>query len=76
MPQISLYIDSTTLQKIVAAARAKNQSVSKWVAEQLRTKVDPVYPHGFDQLFGSIRDENFVEPSELKLSDDSDRVDF
>ena len=40
MPQISLYIDEATLKKIERAARKKRVSISKWVAEQLRARLD------------------------------------
>ena len=65
MPQISLYIDETTLKKVENAASSQHISISKWVAEQIRAKVDPTYPRGFEDLFGSIADETFVAPTPL-----------
>lgn len=65
MPQISLYIDQATLKKIGSAAKNQHVSISKWVAEQLRLKVDAVYPEHFDELFGSINDNTFLEAAEL-----------
>ena len=62
MPQISLYIDEDTLKKVVNAARRRNISISKWVAEQIRAKVEPVYPEGFEALFGSVTDGTFRRP--------------
>ena len=44
MPQISLYIDEPTLKKVENAAKRQNTSISKWVAEQIRARVEPVYP--------------------------------
>jgi len=73
MPQISLYIDEPTLKKAENAAKRRNVSLSKWVAEQIRAKVSPMYPAGFEALYGSIDDETFIEPSELSASADLPR---
>ncbi len=43
MPQISLYIDEPTLKKVENAALREHVSISKWVAEQIRARVDPVF---------------------------------
>ncbi|TVR93555.1 MAG: hypothetical protein EA428_01885 [Spirochaetaceae bacterium] len=73
MPQISLYIDAETLRKVENAASRRNISISKWVAEQIRTKVEPVYPEGFEALFGSIEDDSFQRPSQPVFDQDSPR---
>ena len=74
MPQISLYIDEPTLKKIENAAMRQHISISKWVAEQIRNRVEPVYPVNFENLFGSIDDETFIEPKEQGLSFDAERM--
>jgi hypothetical protein len=76
MPQISLYIDEKTLQKVESAAKRQHLSISKWVAEQIRAKVDPIYPVDFEGLFGSIEDDTFVAPSKLNFNQDADRLQF
>jgi hypothetical protein len=76
MPQISLYIDEKTLQKVERAAKRQHLSISKWVAEQIRAKVDPIYPVDFEDLFGSIQDDTFVAPSKLNFNQDADRLQF
>jgi len=63
MPQISLYIDEKTLKKVESAAMRQHVSISKWVAEQIRAKVEPVYPVDYEKLFGSISDDTFVRPT-------------
>ena len=73
MPQISLYIDEPTLRKVEYAAKAQQISISKWVADQIRSRGDAVYPTGFEQLFGSIDDDTFVEPQDISASADSQR---
>ena len=44
MPQISLYIDEKTLKKVENAAQRQHVSISKWVSEQIKTKIEPIYP--------------------------------
>ena len=73
MPQISLYIDEPTLRKIESAASRQHVSISKWVAEQIRSRVDPVYPPNFESLFGSISDDTFVRPEQITFESDSRR---
>jgi len=73
MPQISLYIDAETLRKVENAASRRNLSISEWVAEQIRTKVGPVYHEGFETLFGCVEDDSFERPSQLVFDQDSTR---
>jgi hypothetical protein len=76
MPQISLYIDEKTLKKVENAAQRQHVSISKWVAEQIKTKVEPTYPMDFESLFGSISDDTFMEPKEVALGFDLKREGF
>ncbi|MFW5712036.1 MAG: hypothetical protein ACOC2P_02280 [Spirochaetota bacterium] len=71
MPQISLYIDDETLEKVKTAASREQVSISKWVAERIRLEVAPEYPEGYERLFGSIDDETFTEPEEISPALDS-----
>jgi hypothetical protein len=73
MPQISLYIDEKTLKKVEHAARRQHVSISRWVADQIRAKVDPVYPVDYERLFGSISDDTFARPAEPSPALDSRR---
>ena len=76
MPQISLYIDEATLKKVESAASREHVSISKWVADQIRSKVDPVYPQGFESLFGSLSDEPLIRPVQTDSIKDSQREEF
>jgi hypothetical protein len=76
MPQISLYIDEKTLQKVESAAKRQHLSISKWVAEQIRAKVDPIYPVNYENLYGSIDDDTFTAPSKLNFDQDANRMPF
>ncbi|MDR1114231.1 MAG: toxin-antitoxin system, antitoxin component [Candidatus Margulisbacteria bacterium] len=74
MPQISLYIDSDTLNKITKSARQDKLSVSKWVGANLQRIVAETYPPGFFDLFGSIKDSSLLEPPEIPVHYDIPRV--
>jgi hypothetical protein len=76
MPQISLYIDEATLKKVESAASRQHVSISRWVADQIRSKVEPVYPKEFETLFGSLSDDSFVRPEQIDFAHDSQREEF
>ncbi|MBU4316997.1 MAG: hypothetical protein KKF30_06965 [Proteobacteria bacterium] len=76
MPQISLYIDEKTLKKIESAAKQQQVSISRWVADQIKSKIDPVYPVNFETLFGSIQDDTFVRPKTPAFENDTKRSAF
>jgi hypothetical protein len=73
MPQISLYIDKKTMQKVEKAAKAEKLSISKWVGKQLKKSLKTSYPTDFESLFGSITDESFVEPEKILAEADAKR---
>jgi hypothetical protein len=70
MPQISLYVDETTLKKVEYAAARQHKSLSKWVIDQIKPKIDPIYPTDFEKLFGSINDSTFTRSEELSFNND------
>ncbi|GAB1482764.1 hypothetical protein MASR2M78_15800 [Treponema sp.] len=76
MPQISLYIDERTLKKIESAAIRQNLSISKWVAEQIKARIEPVYPVDYENLFGSVNDDTFKRPQDLSFVADIPREAF
>jgi len=73
MPQISLYIDEPTLKKVESAAVRQQVSISRWVADLIRARIEPVYPAHFESLFGCIADDTFTEPEEIGFAADSVR---
>jgi hypothetical protein len=73
MPQISLYIDEETLRKVEDAAKRQHLSISKWVSEQIRSKIDPVYPAGYEDLYGSVGEADIRRPVEVGFEEDSKR---
>jgi hypothetical protein len=73
MPQISLYIDKETLSKIEKAAEREHTSISKWVGKNIKKVIKDDYPIGYFELFGSISDDSFQEPSKNSFSNDVKR---
>jgi hypothetical protein len=76
MPQISLYIDKDTLEKIEQAALSEDLSISGWVGKQLRKSLDTGYPANFASLYGSVSDESFVAPARESFHADAKRTAF
>ena len=60
MPQISLYVDKETLQKVEKAAKIERISISRWVGQRIKNAVNEEYPKGYFDLFGSIKDDSFI----------------
>ena len=73
MPQISLYIDEETLRRIEKAAEAEKTSISKWVGTQLKKTLQTTYTEDFLNLFGSIKDEQFISPTREPFEKDTER---
>ncbi len=73
MPQISLYIDKNTLASVEKAAKNDKLSISKWVARKIRKALHSEWPSNYFNLFGSIKDDSFVEPEKLNIKHDSKR---
>ncbi|MDR1205807.1 MAG: hypothetical protein LBL26_10070 [Peptococcaceae bacterium] len=71
MAQISLYIDDSTAGRLSDAAKARNCSISKYVAviisEQLsKEEADQARKKQLiKELRGAIHDPSFVEPPEI-----------
>lgn len=76
MPQISLYIDESTLKKVEASAKKEHLSLSKWVAQLIRTRVSNEYPADFGDLFGSITDDSYTIPDDVSFAADIKRESY
>jgi len=73
MPQVSLYLNDKTYDKVRRAAEAEAMSVSKWVAEKLTHAMNEDWPEGFHQLFESITDDSFQAPKREPFVSDAIR---
>lgn len=60
MPQLSLYIDEHTLQRLRTAARLEHLSLSRYVVKKLNESMNASWPEGYERLFGAIDDDSFV----------------
>jgi len=73
MPQISLYIDKTTLKKIEHAASIENKSISNWVGSKIAKLLGDKWPEDYFNLYGSVNDDSFRAHKNMKYSDDAKR---
>ncbi len=73
MPQLSLYIDHVTLDKIDKMAKRDHVSISKWVGKSISKFLKDEFPEDYFSLFGSIQDSSFNKPEPLRFSGDSTR---
>ncbi len=76
MPQISLYVDAKTLNKIEKAAELSNSSISKWVTSKLAEHLEQNWPDSFGNLYGSIDDNSFCAETIKDFSMDAEREDL
>ncbi|MAT57955.1 MAG: hypothetical protein K8F60_15455 [Melioribacteraceae bacterium] len=76
MPQISLYIDKETLNKIEIAAKSENSSISKWVSTKIKKSIENKWPDNYFSLFGKLRDDSFIRDNKLDFNDDLKRENF
>ncbi|MFH0789467.1 MAG: DUF6364 family protein [Pseudomonadota bacterium] len=74
MPQVSLYIDKETLEKIEKYAQKSQTSISKWVGNNLKQLIRDDYPDDFLGLFGAIQDTSFNRPNDLSFNADTKRM--
>ncbi len=67
MPQLSLYLDESTMESVRAAAAARNTTLSKYVSGVLREREeeDHRWPQSFFDLYGSCSDEDLAAPADV-----------
>ena len=64
MPQLSLFVDEETLDRIESQAKVSKTSASKYAAAVLRKYFFNSWPESFKDSFGSITDDSFNVPHE------------
>ena len=57
MPQVTLYVDEQTSQRMRAAAKAAGVSLSRWVSELIRQHTTHEWPDSVQKLAGAWADE-------------------
>ena len=73
MPQLSLYLDDATMDKLRNDASREGVSLSRHAARLIQADGSSRCPLGFFDLFGSVSDSTFVEPPELDWTLDAPR---
>lgn len=73
MPQLSLYLDSTSMEMLRHKAKQKNLSLSQYVNGVLHEADAHNWPPDYWNLYGALEDESFTLPKELSFSDDIPR---
>jgi hypothetical protein len=73
MAQLTIYVDARTRDKIHAAARRANESVSTWVKDRLERAIAREWPAGYFELFGSLADTDLERPAQPSPGDDRAR---
>jgi hypothetical protein len=74
MGQVTIYLDNDLENKMKAAARTSDLSVSKWIANIIKEKTSTEWPQDVIQLAGSWKD-TFPSLEEIRSSGavDADR---
>lgn len=67
MPQLSLYLDASTMETLRADASREGKTLSNFVRTVLQDRTaNGQWPQGFFDLYGALADDpTFVEPPEL-----------
>ncbi len=73
MPQLSLYVDEHTLERLRRAAKLERVSVSKYVVDKLNRIIRTEWPKNYGRLFGAIDDESFRIERSQGFQDDMHR---
>lgn len=74
MPQVSLYIDAKTMEKIESEAKKANVSISSWVRSKIKSSLSEDWPKKHIDLFGAIQDGSFKRPENLHYKNDATRL--
>ena len=77
MPQLSLYVDTEALDLLREDAKRSNLSMSKYVAQLIKSKSDSAWPDGYwESVYGVLADDTFVLPEDLDPALDGPLPDF
>ena len=76
MGQVTIYLDAEVEQKVRAAAKSQNMSLSRWISSLLREKTADEWPASIRQLVGAWR--TFPTAEEIRSGEGTDipRVPF
>lgn len=70
MAQVTIYLDEETNRRLTEAAKAENQSKSKWISMIIRQKTETQWPDSVVRLAGAWK--NFPSLEEIRSSGSED----
>ncbi|CDD68010.1 putative uncharacterized protein [Eggerthella sp. CAG:368] len=76
MPQLSLYLDDTTMDVLRRSAEKEGVSLSHYARRLIQDQASSAWPVSFWGTYGSVKDDSFVAPEELDPELDGELVSF
>ena len=74
MPQVKIYLDGNTLERVRANARKEGCSVSKWIRARVDKAVNRDWPPGYFDLFGCLKDVDIERHGQGSFAQDVRRA--
>jgi len=70
MPQLHFSVDEATARRLSEAASVKKMSISKYIAELVKGRMEESWPAGYlEEVVGGCSQHPLEEPAELELDD-------
>ncbi len=73
MARLTVYLDEETKRRIQRAARHAEVSVSQWVRREIAAALQPRWPAGYFEVFGSLKGSEMKRPVQLRFGSDARR---
>ena len=73
MTQVTIRFDDSTFKALETAAVQSHTTVSKWIEKRIIQELKFEWPENYFSLFGSLDDDDLVEPPEIPFKYDSKR---
>jgi hypothetical protein len=73
MAQISIQVDANTLKALEMTAARNRTSVSKWIKDRIRLGLRQEWPENYFSLFGSLDEDDLIEPPEIPFEYEAQR---
>jgi hypothetical protein len=73
MTQVTIQLDDRAFKALETAAVQSHTSVSKWIEKHIIQELKFEWPENYFSLFGSLDEDDLVEPAEIPFKYDSKR---
>lgn len=73
MTLITIHLEDSTFKAVETAAVQSRTSVPEWVEKCILQELKHNWPENYFSLFGSLDEDDLVEPSEIPIDYDSKR---